>query len=208
MITEKEDLIFLPELNRKARLLFDEGKITVPELYYRLATRFDHFLIDEFQDTSQLQWDNLFLMIEEAMSKGGTLFYVGDKKQAIFRFRGGTTSLFDGIQEKLKIYKVKRDFLKDNYRSSKEIVEFNNLVFSEENLKKFFQNKAGLDRDRDNQLRLELPDIEYILSKFAGCRQNIKLEDSPGYVRVENIKFDNKEESDQLIRGKLSGLIK
>jgi len=206
--TGKEDLIFLSELNRKARLLFDEGKVTVPELYYRLAARFDHFLIDEFQDTSLLQWDNLFLMIEEAMSKGGTLFYVGDKKQAIFRFRGGTTSLFDDVQERLKAYKVEKDFLKDNYRSSKEIVEFNNLVFSAENLNRFFQNKEQRDKDRDDQLKLTQADKEYILSRFQGCSQNIKLKDFCGYVKIENIEIDNKEESDRSIREKLSELIK
>ncbi|HSV43126.1 MAG TPA: UvrD-helicase domain-containing protein, partial [Candidatus Bathyarchaeia archaeon] len=84
-----DDILFMEELNRKARLLFDEGGVTVEELYYRLATRFRHYLVDEFQDTSRLQWQNLVMMVEEALSTGGSLFYVGDKKQAIYGFRGG-----------------------------------------------------------------------------------------------------------------------
>ena len=60
--------------NRKVGLLFDEGGVTVAEIYYRLATRFKHYLIDEFQDTSVLQWQNLYLMVEDALSCGGTLF--------------------------------------------------------------------------------------------------------------------------------------
>ncbi len=85
-LAAKEDVLFLEELNQQAQLLINENGITVPELYYRLAARLKHFLIDEFQDTSLLQWQNLYPMIEEAISQGGSLFCVGDKKQAIFFF--------------------------------------------------------------------------------------------------------------------------
>ena len=51
----EDDVLFLEELNSKARSLFDEGGLTVQELYYRLATRFHHYLIDEFQDTSVMK---------------------------------------------------------------------------------------------------------------------------------------------------------
>ena len=100
VLTRKEDILFLEELNRQARALFEEESMTVAELYYRLATRFKHYLIDEFQDTSTLQWKNLIPMVEEALSTDGSLFYVGDKKQAIYRFRGGEVSLFDKVKEK------------------------------------------------------------------------------------------------------------
>ena len=89
---------FLEELNRKAALLFEDDLVTVEELYFRLAARFQHYLMDEFQDTSLSQWRNLALMVEEALSHGGSLFYVGDKKQAIYAFRGGESRLFDALQ--------------------------------------------------------------------------------------------------------------
>ena len=63
-LASKDDVRFLEELNLKARSLFDEGRLTVEELYYRLATRFHHYLVDEFQDTSLLQWQNLSMMVE------------------------------------------------------------------------------------------------------------------------------------------------
>ena len=116
---------FLPELNRRARLLFDEGMVSVEELYYRLATRFHHYLLDEFQDTSYLQWQNLELMIEEALSTGGTLFYVGDKKQAIYGFRGGEVKLFDQVKGRFAQFNVQTENLSTNYRSEKAVVEFN-----------------------------------------------------------------------------------
>ena len=66
----KEDVIFLEELNKRARKLFEGGFVTVQELYYRLATRIRHYLVDEFQDTSRLQWENLKELVEEAVSSG------------------------------------------------------------------------------------------------------------------------------------------
>jgi len=56
-ISKKDDVLFLSELNRKARLLFDQEGMTVAEVYYRLATRFKHYLIDEFQDTNYTQYE-------------------------------------------------------------------------------------------------------------------------------------------------------
>ncbi|MCK5081767.1 MAG: UvrD-helicase domain-containing protein, partial [Candidatus Omnitrophica bacterium] len=69
-LTSKDDCLFLNELNKRAGSLFDEDYVTVEELYYRLATRVHHYLIDEFQDTSRLQWRNLAKMAEEALSTG------------------------------------------------------------------------------------------------------------------------------------------
>ncbi|MEI8011658.1 MAG: UvrD-helicase domain-containing protein, partial [Candidatus Omnitrophota bacterium] len=93
----REDIMFLGELNAKARQVYEEG-VAPEELYYRLSTRFEHYLFDEFQDTSRLQWENLRLLPEDGIAKGGTLFYVGDKKQAIYSFRGGDTRLFDDVR--------------------------------------------------------------------------------------------------------------
>ena len=135
--SRKEDILFLEELNSSARQLFGKGTISVPEIYYRIGSRFRHFLIDEFQDTSVLQWNNIFILAEEALSTGGTLFYVGDKKQAIYRFRAGAVELFDGVRKELSQFGQKEDVLGRNYRSSKEIVQFNNRIFSPQNLKRF-----------------------------------------------------------------------
>ena len=97
----EDDLVFLGELNRRARELLASGRVGVPELYLRFATAFRHFLIDEFQDTSGLQWMNLEGLVREALSTGGSLFYVGDRTQAIYRFRGGDAELFDRVAAEL-----------------------------------------------------------------------------------------------------------
>jgi len=63
-LSRRDDVLFLEELNQKAALLFEDGMVTVEELYFRLAARFQHYLVDEFQDTSLSQWRNLVLMVE------------------------------------------------------------------------------------------------------------------------------------------------
>jgi len=200
---QKEELMFLQELNRKANTLFGE-EFSVPEIYYRLATRFQHFLIDEFQDTSGLQWKNLFLMIEEALSSGGTLFYVGDKKQAIYRWRGGEVKLFDHLKEILKDFNVKEERLTVNYRSQREIVEFNNTVFSRENLKRFLVQKFKDNNLSDN---FSYNDCQEILDVFSTVCQEYKPENKYGYVKITKIEGEDKEEREQKIRSHLIEII-
>ena len=101
-------------------------------LYFRLDSNYSSILIDEFQDTSVLQYKILEPLIQEIMSgndeKFKTFFYVGDTKQSIYRFRGGTKELFDYVafqfQEELEV-----EVLDVNYRSSKNVVEFVNNNF-------------------------------------------------------------------------------
>lgn len=101
-------------------------------LYFRLDATYNHILIDEFQDTSTLQYKILSYMIEEIISgnveKFKTFFYVGDTKQSIYRFRGGQKELFDYVYEKLSP-QLKQIVLDTNYRSSQSVVGFVNQKF-------------------------------------------------------------------------------
>jgi len=200
-----ENVMFLPELNRKARLLFDGG-MTVPELYYRLATRFRHYLIDEFQDTSVLQWKNLYLMLEEALSTGGSFFYVGDKKQAIFRFRGGDASLFHKVARDFQPFSVRVDYLTRNYRSLRSVVEFNNRVFSRENLERFLRERGEAEEANDEGIHLPAPDTKDILDIFDKSAQSADAGPG-GTVRIVPIDADTNDEADARIREELLALI-
>ncbi|MDR2080663.1 MAG: RecB-like helicase [Campylobacteraceae bacterium] len=102
-------------------------------LYFRLDAKIEHLLIDEFQDTNIVQYKILEPIIKEITAGVGTkefksFFYVGDMKQAIYRFRGGTKELFSHI---INLFDVNVGFLKYNYRSQKLIVEFVNEVFKD-----------------------------------------------------------------------------
>ena len=202
LTSKKEDILFLEELNRKARLLFDLEGLTVAEVYYRLATRFRHYLIDEFQDTSILQWHNLKTMIQEALSTGGSLFYVGDKKQAIYRFRGGEAKLFDRVKAEFEPFNVKLASLHKNWRSQKAIVDFNNQVFSKDNLA-LFLGSSGIDDElaKDKQATVD------ILKVFGDASQQYRNDKLYGYVGIEHINEDNQQQRDEITKDKVLSLI-
>ena len=102
-------------------------------LYFRLDAKYNHILIDEFQDTSTLQFKILQHLINEIISGNPevfkTFFYVGDTKQSIYRFRGGTKELFDHVADIFDPM-LEVQLLDTNYRSSKNVVEFVNNVFN------------------------------------------------------------------------------
>ncbi|RDU56989.1 RecB-like helicase [Helicobacter sp. MIT 99-10781] len=98
--------------------------------YFRLDDKITHILLDEFQDTSILQYEILRPLIEEILSGNGrinerSVFMVGDKKQSIYGFRGGFSGVFDSASKNLKV-----ENLHFNYRSSARVVEFVNSVFA------------------------------------------------------------------------------
>lgn len=93
----------------------------------KAGLRYRHILLDEFQDTSAMQWESFLPLIEEVLSSGGTALIVGDIKQSIYRFRNGDWSIMAGIDEnheRLGAY-VREEPLRRNFRSRREVVQFN-----------------------------------------------------------------------------------
>ncbi len=114
-------------------------------IYFRLDSKIDHILLDEFQDTSVVQFEILRPLIEELASGEGagdykSFFYVGDIKQSIYRFRGGNKALFAKVQED---FGVDLQRLNVNYRSQKEVVHFVNQTFREHIEGYYDQEVAG-----------------------------------------------------------------
>ncbi len=105
-----------------------------PFIYERLGEKYRHYFIDEFQDTSQMQWHNLVPLIENALAgENGSLFLVGDAKQAIYRWRGGRAEQFlDLVNQKSNPFVIapQVENLPANYRSHEEIIQFNNAFFT------------------------------------------------------------------------------
>ncbi len=108
-----------------------------PMIYERLGVKYRYFFIDEFQDTSQMQWNNLIPLVshavesEETDGSKGLLMLVGDPKQSIYRWRGGKASLLMSLSNgdsPFSISPTTKD-LKNNYRSFDNIVNFNNKFF-------------------------------------------------------------------------------
>ncbi|PKB16920.1 exodeoxyribonuclease V subunit beta [Flavobacterium sp. 5] len=109
-----------------------------PFIYERLGERYRHFFIDEFQDTSEMQWQNLIPLIDNALSgqddsgQKGTLMIVGDPKQSIYRWRGGKAEQFIELSKAENPFSnpdKKLEHLDKNYRSYSQVIEFNNDFF-------------------------------------------------------------------------------
>lgn len=124
----------------------------VPFIYERMGMRYDHFLLDEFQDTSHLQWVSLVPLIHHSLAQKKANLMVGDGKQAIYRWRNGEVEQFNSLPDRLynpensaSLSEAEPTFkregeritLKENWRSSPEIVQFNNAFF------RFASEKSG-----------------------------------------------------------------
>ena len=148
----------------------------VPEIYFSLGERIHHYLIDEFQDTNRIQWIALRPLIEESLGKEGSLFLVGDTKQAIYTFRGGDWQIMARMlrQEEFPSVACRPLTLPLNYRSDEAIVRFAEKVFQE---------------IVPQQLEHDAAD----LSGLASFEQDVPLKSrGKGYVEVNS--FDPPEE--------------
>jgi ATP-dependent exoDNAse (exonuclease V) beta subunit len=129
-----------------------------PFIYERLGERYRHFFIDEFQDTSEMQWQNLIPLIDNALAgqddfgKKGTLMIVGDPKQSIYRWRGGKAEQFIELSKEANPFSNPEKeiaHLNTNYRSYSEVIDFNNeffklisTEFSNEDYKDLYENHS------------------------------------------------------------------
>lgn len=146
-IKSEKNIIHISEFNKKIAAIVT--KESAPFIYERLGERYRHFLIDEFQDTSSLQWLNLLPLVHNSLSEGNFNMLVGDGKQAIYRWRSGDVEQFARLPQIINPGKnellAEREqalksnhapkFLNKNFRSKREIVEFNNFFFGELSLK-------------------------------------------------------------------------
>ncbi len=136
-LEEEEDVVPISRFNQ---LISEEIKNQpVPFIYERLGEKYRHYFIDEFQDTSKMQWQNLIPLVANALESGGdsenqgSLFLVGDLKQAIYRWRGGSAEQFLHLLNQDRtpfITQPQIRTLETNWRSYSEIIAFNNHFFS------------------------------------------------------------------------------
>lgn len=140
-IKKEEQVIRISEFNTLISSLIQSEN--APFIYERLGSRFQHFLLDEFQDTSRLQWLNLVPLVHDSMSQNKENLIVGDPKQSIYRFKNGVAEQFVELPriynpEKDPVIESHSDYfeqmgevipLENNWRSSATIVNFNNQFF-------------------------------------------------------------------------------
>ena len=132
-LMKEKNVLSIDDSNVLLRKIIGNDKDNAPFIYEKLGITLEHFLLDEFQDTSNVQWDNFLPLLKESESnsdpKKMTNLIVGDVKQSIYRFRGSDWNLLD--------HEVKEEFpsaddsapLTQNWRSLREVVTFNNRFF-------------------------------------------------------------------------------
>lgn len=171
-LTEDEDIVHISEFNKLISSVL--GDFSVPFIYERIGEKYKHIFIDEFQDTSILQWQNLIPMIDNGLASGNMSMIVGDGKQSIYRFRSGEVEQIvklpeiqalpqDERNDAFKHYEetLTSNFsfknLECNYRSFSEIVNFNNDFFAQ--TIKFLKpdsQKVYADKDEKHQKEVRI----------------------------------------------------
>jgi ATP-dependent exoDNAse (exonuclease V) beta subunit len=176
-LCQENNKLLISEFNRRIAEVVKEQP--APFIYERLGEKYHHYLIDEFQDTSILQWHNLLPLVENSLASARINLVVGDAKQAIYRWRSGDAEQFDLLPKLLKdkpdpllnsrelalINNYKQENLASNHRSSPVIVDFNNRLFS--CIAPFLPEKYG--------------------AVFSHATQEAARKDKLGMVRVEKV---------------------
>lgn len=125
-LLREKNVMCLDDSNTILRNIIDRSD--APFIYEKLGVRFDHFLLDEFQDTSSVQWENFFPLVDNSDSQGGENLIVGDVKQSIYRWRESDWELLnDKVPAQFEDHV--QETLQTNYRSLSEVVGFNNVFF-------------------------------------------------------------------------------
>ena len=145
-----------------------------PFIYEKTGNRYKHFLLDEFQDTSDMQWQNLLPLIQDALAQGEKSLLVGDVKQSIYRWRNGNMRLLlDKVEKQIEKQGQKPEVnqLKKNWRTASEIVNFNN---------QFFHTVAAVLNSESEEKGEQLFPLAYESVKQVPAKTSIS-----GYVSIE-----------------------
>ncbi len=194
---ENENIVHISEFNKRIAEIV--GSEPVPFIYERIGEKYKHFLVDEFQDTSLLQWQNLLPLLENSLGNNNFNMIVGDGKQAIYRWRNGEVEQFARLPEifppatdpvilnrELLLKSHYSGFvLEKNYRSKAEIIRFNNEFFN--------FSRQFLDDSFKNI--------------YDSVEQKFDEKNNGGYVRLEFLD-KNEFEKDEILEAELEKIRK
>ena len=156
-LMKEKNVLCIDDSNVILRDIID--KSDAPFIYEKTGVRFDHFLLDEFQDTSSVQWTNFSPLLKNSDSQGNENLIVGDVKQSIYRWRGSDWNLLAN-EVPATFQDAGTEVLDTNYRSLKNIVKFNNEYF-----KAAAEVLDGLNGDADGRISQIYSDVEQKVSR-------------------------------------------
>lgn len=140
-ILKEKNVMTIDQTNDTLRKIIDDAE--APFIYEKTGVRYEHFLLDEFQDTSMIQWENFRPLLKNSVSQGFSNLIVGDVKQSIYRWRQSDWSLLDHKVQDSFPDMIEKDGLERNFRSCKGIVDFNGRYFTA--AAEFLDEKIGED---------------------------------------------------------------
>ncbi len=157
-LNETENRFLLSDTQQLLHSLIDGSDS--PFIFEKIGTQLQHVMIDEFQDTSTIQWQNFKVLLAETMShEDGSNLIVGDVKQSIYRWRSGDWRLLNGIEDQFNSMLMELKSLSTNYRSTRNVIDFNNTFFRHA-AKVEYQALEELECDEREQLEKAYADIE------------------------------------------------
>lgn len=169
-----------------------------PFIFEKIGTQLNHVMIDEFQDTSTIQWKNFKVLLEETMSRedAGNLI-VGDVKQSIYRWRSGDWRLLNNIESEFINPKKQLDIetLDTNYRSDRNIIDFNNAFFVEAAKQEYENLKEAMPEE-----------AQQLLNAYADVEQKVPANKrAQGYMEIKLLKTQEDEDTADESTGKGKG---
>ena len=180
-----------------------------PFIYEKTGTHVDHYMIDEFQDTSGMQWNNFRPLIEESLAHSRDNLIVGDVKQSIYRFRNSDWKLLDEqVQADFSPEEIHEETLKDNWRSCRNIVEFNNALFTTlPGVLQAVYNEALSVSSLSEEQRAAF--FTKIMSAYDKSFQQVPppFMQKDGHVRIEFLSGDNEKDWKEEALGRLPGVL-
>ena len=157
-LNETENRFLLSDTQQLLHSLIDGSDS--PFIFEKIGTQLQHVMIDEFQDTSTIQWQNFKVLLAETMShEDGSNLIVGDVKQSIYRWRSGDWRLLNGIENQFNSMLMEIKSLSTNYRSTRNVIDFNNTFFRHA-AKVEYQALEELECDEREQLEKAYADVE------------------------------------------------
>ena len=162
------------------------GESDTPFIFEKIGAQLEHVMIDEFQDTSTVQWQNFRVLLSEAMSHDdGSNLIVGDVKQSIYRWRSGDWRLLNNIEQQFDNRLIETQALDTNYRSQRNIITFNNV---------FFRHAARLAYLEQEELCAD--EAQQLQKAYADVEQQIPASKEPqGLVSIQLLPADDYQEA-------------
>jgi len=189
-VSKEKNLVLLNDSTQLLRKVISGSDS--PFVYEKMGSVYHHFMLDEFQDTSRLQWSNFKPLIDNSLGEGNRNIIVGDVKQSIYRWRNGDWNLLATQLEKdLAPFGTSVISLDTNWRSAKKVIDFNNILFREGSRilnADFEATLTGSGHTFD-----ELPEMKGIIEKAYVDhyqKSSPKVQDE-GYVKVQFIESED-----------------